>query len=77
MLQQQHLQRRRLRPPTACLNQQAACRPRPALPCPALPCLQVEKELQTYGDMVFVREKTNYQSILHKTFYVSCGSLQL
>ena len=35
--------------------------------------LQVEKELEAYGDIVFVREKTNYKSILYKTFYVSGG----
>jgi hypothetical protein len=49
--------------------------PPPRLACPAPP-LQVEKELQTYGDMVFAREKTNYQSILHKTFMVRRCSWQ-
>lgn len=33
--------------------------------------VQVEKEMEQYGDIVFVREKTNYKSILFKTFYVS------
>lgn len=31
---------------------------------------QVEKELEAYGDIVFVQQKTNYKSILYKTFYV-------
>ncbi|KAI7842582.1 hypothetical protein COHA_003686 [Chlorella ohadii] len=31
---------------------------------------QVESELEEFGDIVFVREKTNYKSILFKTFYV-------
>jgi hypothetical protein len=43
---------------------------------------QVQKELEMYNDIVFVKEKTNYKSILYKTFYVShllaclplCGS---
>jgi hypothetical protein len=37
--------------------------------------VQVEKEMEQYGDIVFVHEKTNYKSILFKTFYVSrkCG----
>lgn len=34
---------------------------------------QVQKEVDTYGDIVFVREKTNYKSILYKTYYVSGG----
>lgn len=33
----------------------------------------METELEEYGDIVFVREKTNYKSILFKTFYVSSG----
>ena len=49
----------------------AACS-RSSLPAPlcraAAP--QVEKELEQYGDIVFVREKTNYKSILYKTYYV-------
>ena len=45
--------------------------PTPAAP-PACPP-QVEKELEADGDIVFVREKTNYKSILYKTFYVSSG----
>ena len=40
---------------------------------PLLPCRQVESELEEFGDIVFVREKTNYKSILFKTFYVSGG----
>ena len=32
---------------------------------------QVQKELEMYNDIVFVKEKTNYKSILYKTFYVS------
>lgn len=32
--------------------------------------LQVQKELEVYGDIVFVKEKTNYKSILFKTFFV-------
>ena len=31
---------------------------------------QVQKELEMYNDIVFVKEKTNYKSILFKTFYV-------
>eukprot|EP00887_Chlorella_sp_A99_P007749 scaffold20.g7749.t1 len=31
---------------------------------------QVQKELEQYGDIVFVKEKTNYKSILYKTFFV-------
>ncbi|GAB4819239.1 hypothetical protein N2152v2_006285 [Parachlorella kessleri] len=31
---------------------------------------QVQKELEMYHDIVFVKEKTNYKSILYKTFYV-------
>lgn len=31
---------------------------------------QVQKELDVHGDIVFVRDKTNYKSILYKTFYV-------
>lgn len=31
---------------------------------------QVQKELEMYNDIVFVKEKTNYKSILYKTFYV-------
>ena len=34
----------------------------------------MESELEEFGDIVFVREKTNYKSILFKTFYVSGGS---
>ena len=30
----------------------------------------MQKELDTHGDIVFVRDKTNYKSILYKTFYV-------
>ena len=33
-------------------------------------CLQVQKELDEYGDIVFVKEKTNYKSILVKTYFV-------
>ena len=32
--------------------------------------LQVQKELDEYGDIVFVKEKTNYKSILVKTYFV-------
>ncbi|KAI3437945.1 hypothetical protein D9Q98_000389 [Chlorella vulgaris] len=31
---------------------------------------QVEKELEQYGDIVFVQQKTNYKSILYKTYHV-------
>ncbi len=31
---------------------------------------QVQKELDEYGDIVFVKEKTNYKSILVKTYFV-------
>lgn len=34
---------------------------------------QVQKEMETYNDIVFVKEKTNYKSILFKTFFVSHG----
>lgn len=30
----------------------------------------MQKELDTHRDIVFVRDKTNYKSILYKTFYV-------
>lgn len=40
---------------------------------PHSPTVQVEKELEAYGDIVFVREKTNYKSILFKTYYVRGG----
>ena len=33
-------------------------------------CLQVSKEVEEHGDIVLVREKTNYKSILLKTFFV-------
>ena len=32
--------------------------------------LQVSKEVEEHGDIVLVREKTNYKSILLKTFFV-------
>lgn len=32
---------------------------------------QVQKELDSYGDMVFVGQRTNYKSILYKTYFVS------
>ena len=35
---------------------------------------QVQKELEMYNDIVFVKEKTNYKSILYKTFYVSAAA---
>jgi Galactosyltransferase len=31
---------------------------------------QVEKEVETFSDVVFVKEKTNYKSILYKTYFV-------
>lgn len=34
---------------------------------------QVEEEVERYGDIIFVREKTDYKSILYKTFYVRPG----
>ncbi len=34
----------------------------------------MEKELEQYGDIVFVQEKTNYKSILYKTYYVRRGA---
>jgi hypothetical protein len=37
---------------------------------------QVEQELEEFGDIVFVREKTNYKSILFKTFYVRQSLLE-
>lgn len=33
-------------------------------------CLQVTKEVDQHGDIVFVDHKTNYKSILFKTYYV-------
>jgi len=36
----------------------------------ALPHMQVSKEVEDHGDIVLVREKTNYKSILLKTFFV-------
>ncbi len=33
-------------------------------------CLQVSKEVEEHGDIVLVHEKTNYKSILLKTFFV-------
>ena len=33
-------------------------------------CMQVSKEVEEHGDIVLVREKTNYKSILLKTFFV-------
>ena len=35
-----------------------------------LSAAQVQKELDEYGDIVFVKEKTNYKSILVKTYFV-------
>ena len=32
--------------------------------------VQVSKEVEEHGDIVLVREKTNYKSILLKTFFV-------
>jgi hypothetical protein len=32
---------------------------------------QVEKEVEAYDDVIFVKEATNYKSILFKTFFVS------
>ena len=32
---------------------------------------QVQKEMEQFNDIVFVKEKTNYKSILYKTFFVS------
>ena len=32
--------------------------------------LQVAKEVDQHGDIVFVNHKTNYKSILYKTYYV-------
>lgn len=34
---------------------------------------QVQKELDSYGDMVFVGQRTNYKSILYKTYFVRGG----
>lgn len=36
---------------------------------------QVEKELAAYGDIIFISQRTNYKSILYKTYYVRqrCG----
>lgn len=31
---------------------------------------QVVKELDTYGDIIFIQQRTNYKSILYKTYYV-------
>ena len=36
----------------------------------SLSAAQVQKELDEYGDIVFVKEKTNYKSILVKTYFV-------
>ena len=33
-------------------------------------CVQVTKELDQHGDIVFIDHKTNYKSILFKTYYV-------
>lgn len=57
-----------------------ACDALPAAPACAhrlfrLGCFaQVEKELEEFGDIVFVREKTNYKSILYKTYFVRAGA---
>ena len=32
--------------------------------------MQVSKEVEEHGDIILVREKTNYKSILLKTFFV-------
>lgn len=32
--------------------------------------MQVHREVEQFGDVVFVKEKTNYKSILFKTYYV-------
>jgi hypothetical protein len=44
--------------------------PRPADARPCGRAAQVQKELDEYGDIVFVKEKTNYKSILVKTYFV-------
>lgn len=38
---------------------------------------QVMKEVDNYGDVVFVHEKTNYKSILYKTYFVRVGCWRL
>ena len=32
--------------------------------------MQVQKEEEQYGDLAFLPEKTNYKSILFKTFFI-------
>lgn len=41
-----------------------------SLTCMHCGCVQVSKEVEEHGDIVLVREKTNYKSILLKTFFV-------
>ena len=58
-------------PRAAASREQLAARARPLSPSSTPPSTpQVDREQAEYGDIIYIKERTNYKSILYKTYFI-------